>query len=139
MTAIFDCPATSGPISEPSGTCTSLTSPGDMPFSFNALKKSEVLVVGICPDTTTSPLTSLILVNFTSGAVAIHTAAPFTTFAITSTSAPFSDATAVHSGPCSEKSALPDRTADNAALGLPAVCLVTSSPSFVKKPPSIAT
>jgi hypothetical protein len=49
----------------------------------------------------------LTLENGVSGHAAIHTAAPFATLAMTSASAPFATATAIHSGPCNEKSALP--------------------------------
>lgn len=59
--------------------------------------------------------------------MAIQTAAPLTTLAITSTCAPLAAAMAVHSGPCSEKSALPEITEDSAALGAPAVCCETST------------
>src|SRR3546814_1907505 len=77
---------------------------------------SEVLVVGIRPVTIFWPLTSLMLLNLKSGVVAIHTAAPFTTLQMMSTSAPFAAAIAVHSGPWIENCALPERTADRAAL-----------------------
>ena len=75
---------------------------------------SDVLVVGIRPVTTFWPLTSLMLLNLKSGAVAIHTAAPFTTLAMMSTGAPLEAAIAVHSGPWIENCALPEITADSA-------------------------
>ncbi len=54
-----------------------------------------------------------------SGAVAIQTAAPLTTLAITLTGAPLEAATAVHSGPWIENCALFEITAESATLGRP--------------------
>src|SRR3546814_7815343 len=86
-----------GPGSEPICTCSMSTSDlASMPFSFSSLMNSEVLVVGIRPVTIFWPLTSLMLLNLKSGVVAIHTAAPFTTLQMMSTSAPFAAAIAVH-------------------------------------------
>jgi len=49
------------------------------------------------------PFKSLTLLKETSGVVTIQTAAPFTTFAMMFTGAPFAAAIAVHSGPCREE------------------------------------
>src|SRR5260370_22301783 len=89
MTAIFACFATNGPGSEPIATWIISTSVfASMPFSLSSLMNNEVLVVGISPVTTFWPLMSLMLSNLKSGAVAIHTAAPFTTLAMMLTGAP---------------------------------------------------
>jgi hypothetical protein len=74
-----------------------------MPFSLSNFIKSDVLVVGIRPVTTFWPFKSLTLLKETSGVVTIQIAAPFTTFAMMFTGAPFAAAIAVHSGPCREE------------------------------------
>src|ERR1700729_1072272 len=140
ITATSACLATNGPGSEPIATWIMSTSVlASMPFSLSSLMNSEVLVVGIRPVTTFWPLTSLMLLNLKSGAVAIHTAAPLTTLAMMSTGAPLEAAIAVHSGPWMENCALPEMTADSATVGAPAVSLVRSRPCWVKNPSSIAT
>src|SRR5271156_6407694 len=140
MTATSACLATNGPGSEPIATWIMSTSVlASIPFSFSSLMNSDVLVVGIRPVTTLCPLTSLMLLNLKSGAVAIHTAAPFTTLAMMSTGAPLEAAIAVHSGPWIENCALPEITAESATVGAPAVSLVRSRPCWVKNPSSIAT
>src|ERR1700716_381863 len=125
ITAMSACLATNGPGSLPIATWIISTSVfASMPFSLSSLMNSEVLVVGIRPVTTFCPLTSLMLSNLKSGAVAIHTAAPFTTLAMMSTSAPLEAAIAVPSRPWIENCALPEITAESAMVGAPAVSLV---------------
>src|SRR3546814_3267300 len=100
---------------------------------------SEVLVVGIRPVTIFWPLTPLMLLNLKSGVVATHTAAPFTTLQLMSTSAPFAAAITVHSGPWIENCALPDRPDERAAVGETAVSMPTTMHPFLKMPLSMAT
>src|SRR5260221_7204120 len=140
MIAISACFATNGPGSEPIATWIMSTSVfGSMPFSLSSFMNSEVLVVGINPVTTFWPLTSLMLSNLTSGAVAIHTAAPFTTLAMMLTGAPLVAAIAVHSGPWIQNCALPEITAEIATVGAPAVSLGWGMPSSVYSRSSIQT
>src|SRR3982074_3984887 len=107
MTAIFAGLSTNGPGSEPIATWIISTSVfASIPFSLSNLMNNEVLVVGISPVTTFWPLTSLMLSNLKSGAVAIHTAAPLTTLAMMLTGATLEAAIAVHSGPSMQNCAL---------------------------------